>query len=185
MGARRPQLDRFNAALTLFLFVFVFAAIPPCFRCRYATSGTKQGLVSELGHRLGWLNIFNPMHCDGFYRLDLGKRDQRMVAQMLVVLSIEEPGENVGSMRGCVYCCRCDAWLCLLRCIRTIMLVTIGHADNFVVYTRFSSTRFQWLRETYNGHGFELPQSWTQCASRTGKKHERLFFAGTFQKQES
>ncbi len=55
----------------------------------------KQGLVSELGHRLGWLNIFNPMHCDGFYRLDLGKRDQRIVAQMLVVLSAEEPGENV------------------------------------------------------------------------------------------
>ena len=68
-------------------------------RRRYATSGVKQGLVSELGHRLGWLNIFNPMHCDGFYRLDLGKRDQRMVAEMLVVLSAEEPGENVG---GCV-----------------------------------------------------------------------------------
>ena len=68
-------------------------------QCRYATSGVKQGLVSELGHRLGWLNIFNPMHCDGFYRLDLGKRDQRMVAEMLVVLSAEEPGENVG---GCV-----------------------------------------------------------------------------------
>ncbi len=65
--------------------------------CRYATSGTKQGLVSELGHRLGWLNIFNPMHCDGFYRLDLGKRDQRIVAQMLVILSLEEPGENVGA----------------------------------------------------------------------------------------
>jgi hypothetical protein len=64
-------------------------------RYRYATSGKKQGLVSELGHRLGWLNIFNPMHCDGFYRLDLGKRDQRIVAQMLVVLSMEEPGENV------------------------------------------------------------------------------------------
>jgi hypothetical protein len=53
--------------------------------------------VSELGHRLGWLNIFNPMHCDGFYRLDLGKRDQRIVAQMLVTLSCEEPGENVSA----------------------------------------------------------------------------------------
>ena len=74
---------------------------------RYATSGVKQGLVSELGHRLGRLNIFNPMHCDGFYRLDLGKRDQRMVAQMLVVLSLEEPGENVGA-GGRIYC----AFLC-------------------------------------------------------------------------
>ena len=37
------------------------------------------------------------MHCDGFYRLDLGKRDQRIVAQMLVILSLEEPGENVGA----------------------------------------------------------------------------------------
>jgi hypothetical protein len=67
----------------------------------------KQGLVSELGHRLGWLNIFNPMHCDGFYRLDLGKRDQRIVAQMLVVLSAEEPGENVSGahiVRQSVYC---------------------------------------------------------------------------------
>ena len=54
--------------------------------------------MEHLKPQPGWLNIFNPMHCDGFYRLDLGKRDQRIVAEMLVVLSMEEPGENVREM---------------------------------------------------------------------------------------
>ena len=69
--------------------------------------------------RLGWLNVWDPMWCEGYIELDLGVREQvaaapgtqqrippppracdvtgtlqRVVAEILIVLSVKEPGEN-------------------------------------------------------------------------------------------
>jgi len=60
-------------------------------------------LLSELSatarahviHRLGWLNIFNPHRAELSYALDLREREDRLVAKMLVHMSVIEPGENV------------------------------------------------------------------------------------------
>jgi hypothetical protein len=43
--------------------------------------------------RIGWLNIWNPLDADGYYELDLSCRDQKIVTECLVVLSVKEPGE--------------------------------------------------------------------------------------------
>jgi hypothetical protein len=103
-----------------------------------------------------------------------------MVAEMLVVLSIEEPGENVGVMSGCVYCAAFAP-----SCFSSLLMrSTLSLGATWHAHTRFLSTRLQWLRETYNGHGFELPQSWTQLRIPTGKYTLRSFFAGSFQKLE-
>ena len=48
----------------------------------------------ELMHRLGPLNIFDPMNPDREYRLDLRRWDHREMCKILVHLSITEPGEN-------------------------------------------------------------------------------------------
>ena len=45
-------------------------------------------------YRLGAANLFNPLRPDGEYALDLRAADQRLVAQLLVILS-SEPGENL------------------------------------------------------------------------------------------
>lgn len=44
--------------------------------------------------RLGWLNVWNPLDPDGYYELDLAKRDERIIAEGLVALAVAEPGEN-------------------------------------------------------------------------------------------
>ncbi len=43
--------------------------------------------------RIGWLNVWNPLDADGYYELDLSVRDQKIVCECLVVLSVKEPGE--------------------------------------------------------------------------------------------
>ena len=48
----------------------------------------------ECYHRLGYLNLFNPMLPDHDYRLDLRSWEQRELCKLLVKLGIEEPGEN-------------------------------------------------------------------------------------------
>ena len=48
----------------------------------------------EVVHRLGWLNIFNPMNPDYFFRLDLRYKDHRKMTEILSILAIEEPGDN-------------------------------------------------------------------------------------------
>ncbi len=49
--------------------------------------------VQSICCRIGWLNIWNPLDADGYYELDLSLRDQRVVCECLVVLSVKEPGE--------------------------------------------------------------------------------------------
>jgi hypothetical protein len=46
-------------------------------------------------HRLGWLNIFNPQRADIRFALDMREREDRMIAKILVHMSVIEPGENV------------------------------------------------------------------------------------------
>jgi hypothetical protein len=43
--------------------------------------------------KIGWLNVWNPLDADGYYELDLSARDQKIVCECLVVLSVKEPGE--------------------------------------------------------------------------------------------
>ena len=42
--------------------------------------------VAEFIHRVGWLNVWNPLEPDGDYVLDLAKHDTREVARMLTAL---------------------------------------------------------------------------------------------------
>ena len=44
--------------------------------------------------RIGWLNCWSPLFAEGFYSLDLSKRDERNVCMILVYLAVIEPGEN-------------------------------------------------------------------------------------------
>ena len=48
----------------------------------------------ELYHRLGVLNVSNPMNPDRYYELDLRSWEQREACKMLCTLAVEEPGEN-------------------------------------------------------------------------------------------
>lgn len=44
--------------------------------------------------RLGWFNIFNPMKPEGYYTLNISRREDRQFAKFFVALSIVEPGIN-------------------------------------------------------------------------------------------
>ena len=48
----------------------------------------------EIFHRLGYLNVWNPMNPDMFYKLDLRHKDHRKMVEMSAILEQEEPGEN-------------------------------------------------------------------------------------------
>ena len=44
--------------------------------------------------RIGMLNIFNPMKPEGWHFLNMSHREERSIAKMLMLLSVEEPGKN-------------------------------------------------------------------------------------------
>lgn len=44
--------------------------------------------------RLGVLNCWNPLKPDGYIECDIGRREERQVARMLVALAEAEPGKN-------------------------------------------------------------------------------------------
>ena len=48
----------------------------------------------ELVHRLGWLNVMNPMHPERIYVLDLRQYEDREMCKVLVKLAVSEPGAN-------------------------------------------------------------------------------------------
>ena len=50
--------------------------------------------VRELRHRMGLLNVIDPLHPNGRFELDLRVYEQREMAKALVYLAIQEPGEN-------------------------------------------------------------------------------------------
>ncbi len=45
--------------------------------------------------RVGLLNIFNPLKPEVTYELDLDRREERVIAKIIVYLSVEEPGINL------------------------------------------------------------------------------------------
>ena len=50
--------------------------------------------AAELIHRVGIMNIFDPMSPDREYKLDLRRWDMREFCKILIMLSINEPGDN-------------------------------------------------------------------------------------------
>ncbi len=48
----------------------------------------------ELVHRLGWLNVMNPLHPERIYVLDLRRYEDREMCKVLVKLAVSEPGAN-------------------------------------------------------------------------------------------
>lgn len=48
----------------------------------------------EAYHRMGILNLMNPMEPDRYYTLDMRSREEREACKILVKLAVEEPGEN-------------------------------------------------------------------------------------------
>eukprot|EP00618_Florenciella_parvula_P031886 CAMPEP_0119526394 /NCGR_PEP_ID=MMETSP1344-20130328/41011_1 /TAXON_ID=236787 /ORGANISM="Florenciella parvula, Strain CCMP2471" /LENGTH=674 /DNA_ID=CAMNT_0007565369 /DNA_START=175 /DNA_END=2199 /DNA_ORIENTATION=+ len=49
---------------------------------------------NEASHRLGWLNLFNPMYPERDYQLELNHWDQRETCKIIVELAMAEEGEN-------------------------------------------------------------------------------------------
>jgi hypothetical protein len=45
-------------------------------------------------HRLGVLNVYDPIVPDRQYKLDLRRWEQRQMAKTLIALAVVEPGEN-------------------------------------------------------------------------------------------
>ena len=62
---------------------FVAATIAPCLK-----SWEWHGAIK----RLGSLSLFNPLCAQGLWKLQLDKRDDRMVADMIIQLKIKEKG---------------------------------------------------------------------------------------------
>jgi hypothetical protein len=50
--------------------------------------------LKVITERIGILLLFNPMHVEGYYELNLEDRSHAIVARVLVDLSVKEPGEN-------------------------------------------------------------------------------------------
>ena len=61
--------------------------------------------IQMICRRIGWLNVWNPLDADGYYELDLAFRDEKIVTECLVVLSVKEPGEVRMELRICAHCC--------------------------------------------------------------------------------
>jgi len=51
----------------------------------------------EVTHRIGFLNLFNPVYPDRFYELNLAMKDHREVVAILGRLAMIEPGENLAN----------------------------------------------------------------------------------------
>jgi len=56
---------------------------------------------AKLCNRLGWLNVINPEHSEGFYHMNLTVRDQHWVVDTLVILAVAEPGPNIMDEAHC------------------------------------------------------------------------------------
>jgi hypothetical protein len=48
----------------------------------------------QIIHRLGILNIYDPMYPDRLYKMDLRRWDDREMAKILIAFAVAEPGEN-------------------------------------------------------------------------------------------
>jgi hypothetical protein len=45
-------------------------------------------------YRLGYLNTWNPLKPEGFYSLDLSRREEKQIVRTLMLLTTKEPGQN-------------------------------------------------------------------------------------------
>mmetsp|Transcript_5234 Transcript_5234/g.11448 ORF Transcript_5234/g.11448 Transcript_5234/m.11448 type:complete len:1188 (+) Transcript_5234:1048-4611(+) len=62
--------------------------------CAIFDNVLTKGEQDELLHRVGIMNVFDPMRPDRLYRLDLRRYDHREWVKILVCLAVAEPGDN-------------------------------------------------------------------------------------------
>eukprot|EP01035_Chromulina_nebulosa_P018847 gene18847-24632_t len=100
----------------------------------------------EACHRMGILNLFDPMRVDRFYALDLRRREYREWCKILIQLAIVEPGENWvdESYRYGRYDDPISGWI-------LPNTWTQPDSDN---YGEGGPRHFGWLTLTYRSEGF-------------------------------
>ena len=62
------------------------------------SAGCPPAVREQLAHRLGWKHFWSPAAAAGRYALALNVLDEHNVAEMLIALAINEPGEHLASM---------------------------------------------------------------------------------------
>lgn len=76
------------------LIIFLFGRIVDLHNFDLVISVLTPFEISCLYCRIGILNLFNPMKPEGCVCLDLSRREERVIAKILALLSVIEPGQN-------------------------------------------------------------------------------------------
>ena len=77
------------------MLVSLFARIFDLHNFEIILSVLEPQEVAALYARIGILNIFNPMKPETSYEVNLGRKEDRVFAKIIVLLSADEPGINL------------------------------------------------------------------------------------------
>lgn len=87
--------SEFYGTYTLDAVVYLFARIIDLHNFEVVLETLSNREIAVLYGRIGILNIYNPMKPETTLELCLDRRDERVVAKMIVYLSADEPGINL------------------------------------------------------------------------------------------
>ena len=87
--------SEFYGSYAIDMVVFLFARIIDLHNFETVMETLNDREIAVLYARIGILNIFNPMKPENSMELNLERRDERIVAKMIVYLSADEPGINL------------------------------------------------------------------------------------------
>lgn len=76
------------------LIVSLYTRVVDIINIDYVLKELESTEYAILLFRLGWLNIFNPIKAESRIALDLGRREERQVLRMLLILNFAEPGQS-------------------------------------------------------------------------------------------